>query len=71
MIVFFLLLPNFSELELTGCANTRIGDSMVRGISGGEKKRVAIGVEMISDPSLVFLVCSIYLYFYYYYGHYY
>lgn len=32
-----------------------IGGSFVRGISGGEKKRASIGVEIITDPSLVFL----------------
>jgi ABC-type multidrug transport system ATPase subunit len=27
----------------------------VRGVSGGERKRVNIGIEMISNPSLFFL----------------
>ncbi|CAI7779764.1 unnamed protein product, partial [Closterium sp. NIES-53] len=26
-----------------------------RGVSGGERKRVAIGVEMVSDPKILFL----------------
>lgn len=30
-------------LGLEGCQNTRIGDSTHRGISGGERKRTAIG----------------------------
>lgn len=32
-----------------------IGGSYVRGISGGEKKRVCIGNEIIMNPSLLFL----------------
>ncbi|KAJ3342991.1 hypothetical protein HDU91_000456, partial [Kappamyces sp. JEL0680] len=34
------------QLGLNGCKNTRIGDEIDRGISGGERKRVSIGVEM-------------------------
>lgn len=28
---------------------------MNRGISGGEKKRTSIGVELLTDPSILFL----------------
>lgn len=27
----------------------------MKGISGGERKRTAVGVELITDPSLIFL----------------
>jgi hypothetical protein len=33
-----------TELGLQRCADSRIGDKMMRGISGGEKKRTSIGV---------------------------
>ncbi|GMI46325.1 hypothetical protein TrCOL_g9564 [Triparma columacea] len=32
-----------------------IGDETVRGISGGQRKRVNVGMEMVSNPSLLFL----------------
>lgn len=32
-----------------------IGGALVRGISGGERKRVCIGNEILLDPSLLFL----------------
>lgn len=43
------------ELGLGKVKNTQIGNQIVRGISGGEKKRVNIGTELVTDPSLLFL----------------
>ncbi|KAI3822671.1 hypothetical protein L1987_10266 [Smallanthus sonchifolius] len=43
------------ELGLERCKDTMIGNSFVRGISGGERKRVSIGNEIIINPSLLFL----------------
>jgi len=43
------------ELSLVQAANTRIGNTLVRGISGGEKKRVNIGLELLRNPGLIFL----------------
>jgi ABC-type multidrug transport system ATPase subunit len=43
------------ELGLIKCMNTQIGSILRKTISGGEKKRTAIGVELITDPSLVIL----------------
>nr|KYP56982.1 ABC transporter G family member 22 [Cajanus cajan] len=43
------------ELGLGRCQDTMIGGSYVRGISGGERKRVCIGNEIIINPSLLFL----------------
>lgn len=42
-------------LGLVNCANTIVGDSKTRGISGGEKKRLSIGVELLGNPSIIFL----------------
>ena len=44
-----------SELGLTSAADTIIGGGMKKGISGGEKRRVSIGIELVSSPSLVFM----------------
>ncbi|KAL9150243.1 hypothetical protein ABFS82_12G157100 [Erythranthe guttata] len=43
------------ELGLENCQDTMIGGSFVRGVSGGERKRVCIGNEILINPSLLFL----------------
>ena len=43
------------SLGLKKCENTMIGSDLIRGVSGGEKKRVAIGVELVSNPTCLFL----------------
>ncbi|KAL4432817.1 hypothetical protein ABPG77_008143 [Micractinium sp. CCAP 211/92] len=42
-----------SRLGLAKAANTPVGDAKTRGLSGGEKKRLAIAVELVSRPMLV------------------
>eukprot|EP00002_Diphylleia_rotans_P029205 TRINITY_DN5935_c0_g1_i2.p1 TRINITY_DN5935_c0_g1~~TRINITY_DN5935_c0_g1_i2.p1 ORF type:complete len:349 (+),score=53.74 TRINITY_DN5935_c0_g1_i2:107-1153(+) len=44
-----------SELMLQGARDTPIGGAFFRGISGGEKRRVSIGIELITRPGLIFL----------------
>lgn len=43
------------ELGLKECADTRIGNSIHRGCSGGEKRRTSLGVQMLANPSVLFL----------------
>ncbi|KAJ1891813.1 hypothetical protein LPJ66_006710, partial [Kickxella alabastrina] len=43
------------QLRLENARNTRIGDATTRGVSGGERKRVSIGTELLTDPRLLFL----------------
>lgn len=43
------------ELGLTHVADSFVGDEENRGISGGERKRVSIGVDMIHNPSILLL----------------
>lgn len=42
-------------LKLTNCKDTLIGNESRKGISGGERKRTSIGMEIISNPSILFL----------------
>ena len=42
-------------LNLSKCGNTIIGDNRVRGVSGGERKRVNIASELLTDPSVILL----------------
>lgn len=44
-----------SELGLEKCKNTIIRNSFIRGVSGGERKRISIGHEMMLNPSLLIL----------------
>ena len=43
------------ELGLNACADTVVGGLMTRGLSGGEKKRTSVGMELICNPSVLFL----------------
>ncbi|XP_078659313.1 broad substrate specificity ATP-binding cassette transporter ABCG2-like [Branchiostoma floridae x Branchiostoma belcheri] len=43
------------ELGLTQCAETKVGTEMIRGVSGGERKRTNIGMELITAPPVLFL----------------
>ncbi|KAM9335198.1 broad substrate specificity ATP-binding cassette transporter ABCG2-like [Symphorus nematophorus] len=43
------------ELGLGRVADSKVGTQLIRGISGGERKRTNIGMELIIDPSVLFL----------------
>ncbi|MCO5587048.1 hypothetical protein L7F22_040993 [Adiantum nelumboides] len=43
------------QLGLQQCANTMVGNQFLGGVSGGERKRVCIGQEILVNPSLLFL----------------
>ncbi|XP_077444626.1 broad substrate specificity ATP-binding cassette transporter ABCG2 [Stigmatopora argus] len=43
------------QLGLSRVADFRVGTQLIRGISGGERKRTNIGMELIIDPPVLFL----------------
>ncbi|KAM9188779.1 broad substrate specificity ATP-binding cassette transporter ABCG2-like isoform 1-T2 [Mergus octosetaceus] len=44
-----------SELGLSKVANSKVGTELIRGVSGGERKRTNIGMELITEPPVLFL----------------
>lgn len=64
----FFLLVNFTEAEkvdqvdaciaelgLVKARDTIIGNDKVRGVSGGERRRASIAVQLLTDPAVLFL----------------
>ncbi|OMP10610.1 ABC transporter-like protein [Corchorus olitorius] len=43
------------KMGLQDCADTKIGNWHLRGISGGEKRRLSISVEILTQPKVLFL----------------
>jgi ABC-type multidrug transport system ATPase subunit len=41
-------------LHMEKCADTVVGDAGARGVSGGEKKRLCIGMELLTEPKFLF-----------------
>nr|XP_043627243.1 ABC transporter G family member 10 [Erigeron canadensis] len=44
-----------NELGLDSVSSSRIGEGSNHGISGGERRRVSIGVELVHDPSVILI----------------
>ncbi|XP_058650791.1 ATP-binding cassette sub-family G member 8 isoform X1 [Onychostoma macrolepis] len=44
-----------AELRLRQCAHTRVGNDFVRGVSGGERRRVSIAVQLLWNPGILIL----------------
>eukprot|EP01084_Bolivina_argentea_P231665 390609_1 len=41
------------DLDLKKCENTYIGSEELRGLSGGERTRTSIGIELVTNPNIV------------------
>ncbi|KAF4685996.1 hypothetical protein FOZ62_011518, partial [Perkinsus olseni] len=50
-----LLTDLLDSLKLTPCKDTVVGNGVIKGISGGERKRTSVGMELISKPQMIFL----------------
>lgn len=40
-----------NEMGLKNVADSKIGGTIIRGISGGERRRVTIALQLLQDPS--------------------
>ena len=43
------------KLGLKSVANNIVGDNLIKGISGGEKRRVSIAIQILTDPKILLL----------------
>ncbi|ORY29491.1 P-loop containing nucleoside triphosphate hydrolase protein [Rhizoclosmatium globosum] len=44
-----------SQFGLTKCADSKVGDLFARGISGGEKRRLSVAVQLVKEPNVIFI----------------
>jgi ABC-type multidrug transport system ATPase subunit len=44
-----------AKVGLTSCADSKIGSIFVKGISGGQQRRLALAMELLKKPSVIFL----------------
>ncbi|KAJ2993420.1 hypothetical protein HDV02_002427 [Globomyces sp. JEL0801] len=42
-------------LGLKSCANNLVGDEHTKGLSGGERRRLSIGIQLLSDPNVLII----------------
>ncbi|ORY29492.1 P-loop containing nucleoside triphosphate hydrolase protein [Rhizoclosmatium globosum] len=44
-----------TQFGLMKCADSPVGDLIISGISGGEKRRLSIAVQLVKEPKIIFL----------------
>lgn len=53
-MLYLLFIFHMNLCFKINCADSIVGDAKVRGISGGEKKRLSLACELIASPSVIF-----------------
>ena len=43
------------QLGLESCRRTIVGNAYIRGVSGGERKRLCVAIELLTKPKILFL----------------
>lgn len=44
-----------ARMGLSDCADTRVGNAGIRGLSGGQKRRLSLALALIKKPAVIFL----------------
>ena len=52
------VLLGFAQVGLTHVSSVIVGSPMKKGISGGERKRLCVAMELLTKPKLLFLVST-------------
>jgi ABC-type multidrug transport system ATPase subunit len=52
-----------ADLGIDSCADVMVGGALIKGISGGQRKRTSVGVELITNPKVLHFYLSFFTFF--------